>query len=183
MNNKLSPEDLTALVEALIFVSPDAISIERLCKIIPEAGRREIRQSLDSLAERINSDGSRGIELVEAAGGWRLQTRQAWRPWIQRLRQKAPQRLSRASLETLALIAYRQPVTRSEIEQVRGVDSVAPIRHLLRKRLITITGRKPVPGRPLLYGTTGRFLKVFQLKDLDALPSHEELWNQKEIFP
>jgi segregation and condensation protein B len=179
----LPPEDLTALVEALIFVSPGPISLRKMCEIIPEAGKREIRLALDSLAERLNSDSSRGIELVEAAGGWRFQTRQAYRPWIQRLRQNAPQKLSRASMETLALIVYRQPVTRSEIEQVRGVDSAGPIRHLLKKRLITITGRKPVPGRPLLYGTTRHFLEVFQLKDLNALPSHEELWNQREIFP
>ncbi len=173
MGEKVQGE-VQAKIEALLFVSPAPLTLKRMCEIISGVEKDEVREILDKLKKE-TSRPDRGVELVETAGGWRLQTKAKFRQEVQRLRQRAPQRLSRAALETLAIIAYKQPVTRAEIEQARGVDSSGTIRYLLDKRLIRIIGRKDVPGRPLLYGTTKFFLEVFQLKDLSALPSHREL--------
>ncbi len=173
------PGELQGAVEALLFASPAPLSVRRICEIIPWADREGVRDAISLLARKMNQPG-RGIELVEAAGGWRIQTRAGFAEYVRMLRQRPAQRLSRAALETLAIIAYRQPVTRAEIEKTRGVDSSGTIRFLLEKRLIRITGRKDVPGRPLIYGTTRRFLEVFQLRDLKALPSRNELGDEKE---
>jgi len=173
------PGELQGAVEALLFASPAPLSVRRICEIIPWADREGVKDAISLLARKMNQPG-RGIELVEAAGGWRIQTRARFAEYVRMLRQRPAQRLSRAALETLAIIAYRQPVTRAEIEKTRGVDSSGTIRFLLEKRLIRITGRKDVPGRPLIYGTTRRFLEVFQLRDLKALPSRNELGDEKE---
>ncbi len=168
------PGELKALLEALLFASPSPLSTKRICEIVSTVDSAQVRHTL-SVLRREMSQSNRGIELVRAAGGWRIQTKPEFKDKVRMLVQKPPQRLSRAALETLAVIAYKQPVTRVEIEQARGVDSSATIRYLLDKRLIRIIGRKDVPGRPLIYGTTKRFLEVFQLNDLSALPSHREL--------
>ena len=166
--------DLKAVIEALLFAAPAPLSIRRIHEIVPGVERARIKEAILLLAHEM-MHGERGIELVEAAGGWRIQTRPRFKRYVHMLCQRPPYRLSRAALETLAVIAYRQPVTRAEIEQTRGVDSSGTLRYLLDKKLIRITGRKDVPGRPLIYGTTRRFLEVFQLRDLSALPSHKEL--------
>jgi segregation and condensation protein B len=166
--------DVTAVVEALLFCADGPVSLKRLCELIPEAGRKEILEAIEALRFR-NSGRDRGIELVEVAGGYRLQTKPEMALWIQRAGRKAPERLSRAAMETLAAIAYHQPVTRAEVERLRGVDSSGTIRGLLDRKLIRIAGRKDVPGRPLLYATTRRFLELFHLEDLDALPTIREL--------
>ena len=165
--------DLKAVLEALLFAAPAPLGIKRICEIIPEAEKKQVKEALSALGREMARPG-RGIELVEVAGGWRIQTRPAFRKQVLMLRQRPAHRLSRAALETLAVIAYRQPVTRAEIEQARGVDSSGTIRHLLDGKLIRITGRKDLPGRPLIYGTTRHFLEVFQLSNLSALPSHRE---------
>ncbi len=165
--------DLKAALEALLYAAPAPLSIKRICEIVPEAEKGQVKEALSALAREMARPG-RGIELVEVAGGWRIQTRRAFRKQVLMLRQRPAHRLSRAALETLAVIAYRQPVTRAEIEQTRGVDSSGTIRHLIDTKLIRITGRKDLPGRPLIYGTTRHFLEVFQLNDLSALPSHRE---------
>ncbi len=179
MNGK-DPGELKGAVEALLFASPAPLTPKRICQLMPGADRDVVKEAISLLARDINQPG-RGIELVETAGGWRIQTRPEFADKIRLLRRKPAQRLSRAALETLAIIAYRQPVTRAEIEKTRGVDSSGTIRFLLEKRLIRITGRKDVPGRPLIYGTTRRFLEVFQLRDLKALPSQKELGPGKEL--
>jgi len=165
---------LKALIEALLFVAPAPLSIRRICEVTDVQEKETVKIALNMLSREM-ARADRGLELVQVAGGWRIQTKRDFANKIRALRQGPPQRLSRAGLETLAIIAYRQPVTRAEIEQARGVDSSGTIRHLLDKRLIRIAGRKDVPGRPLLYGTTRRFLEVFQLNDLNTLPSCSEL--------
>ncbi len=171
---KLTASKLTAIVEAVLFCSDHPVPVRRLCELIPEAERRQIIEALEALRYRYSGQ-DRGIELVEAAGGWRLQTKADYALWIQRAAKRSPERLSRAAMETLAAIAYHQPVTRAEIERLRGVDSSGTIRGLLDRKLIRIAGRKDVPGRPLLYATTRRFLELFQLENLDSLPTIREL--------
>jgi len=166
--------DLKAVLEALLFAAPAPLAIKRICEIVPLAEKGQVKETLSVLAREMARPG-RGIELVEVAGGWRIQTRPAFRKQVLLLRQRSAHRLSRASLETLAVIAYKQPVTRAEIEQARGDDSSGTIRYLLDRKLIRITGRKDLPGRPLIYGTTRHFLEVFQLRSLTDLPSHREL--------
>src|SRR5262249_47341720 len=126
-------------------------------------------RALELLGERLEEDG-RGLRLVRVAGGYQLRTLAEHGPWIRRLLGGKPPRLSRAMLETLAIIAYRQPATKPEIEAIRGVDVDAVLSTLLERRMIRIVGRKEAPGRPILYGTTKEFLEVFSLPDLEALP-------------
>ncbi len=165
---------LTAVVEALLFAAARPLTVAELAEAAEADSREEVRHALTLLAERLQATGS-ALELVEVAGGWRLQTRPPFAPWIKRLLRRAPRRMSRAALETLALIAYRQPITRAEIEAVRGVDSSGTIRFLLDQGLVRMAGRKEAVGRPILYATTRRFLELFQLKDLKELPSPREL--------
>ncbi len=178
-------ESLVPLLEAIFFTSSKPITLKELYEIIPDAPRGLLKEALSAFRDYCNGPG-RGVELVEVANGFRLQTRQQYKKWVIRSNKKAPNRLSRAALETLAIIAYKQPITRAEIEAIRGVDASGTLRQLLSKNLIRITGRKDVPGRPLLYGTTKYFLELFQLKDLKALPTIREIEplasEQQELF-
>jgi segregation and condensation protein B len=126
---------------------------------------------------------NRAFQIVEVAGGYQFRTRPELGSWILKLKRQRGVKLSQASLEALAIIAYKQPVTRAEIEYVRGVDSGAVLRGLVEKRLLKILGRKDVPGRPLLYGTSKRFLEVFGLKDLTSLPNLREIQEMEETQP
>ena len=166
--------EIVAAVEAVLFASPRPVSIKTLCSILHGYEPSRVRESVEVLRHRYSGPGY-GIELHEVAGGIVFRTRKEYREHVLKARQKGPARLSRAAMETLALIAYKQPVTRAEIEAVRGVDSSGTIRFLLERRLVRIQGRKDVPGRPLLYGTTRFFLELFQLKDLKSLPDSSEL--------
>jgi segregation and condensation protein B len=116
----------------------------------------------------------RGIRIGEVAGGYQLRTPTEAAPYIKKMVARRPPRLTRATLETLAIVAYRQPVTRGEVEDIRGVDSGAVLKHLLEKKLVKILGRKDEPGRPLLYGTTKEFLGFFSMKDLKSLPTLQD---------
>ncbi len=165
---------LKPVIEAIIFASGASVSLSNLRQTISDAPLELIRQALRELQDDYCRR-DRGIELVQAGKGYRFQTRPAFRKWIITSSRKSCQRLSRAALETLAVIAYKQPVTRAEIEKVRGVDSSGTIRYLLSKNLVRIAGRKDVPGRPLLYGTTSHFLEVFQLRSIKDLPGIDEL--------
>ncbi len=168
-------DNLKAAVEALLFAASAPLSIRRICEILGLADRARVKQALSFLADDMARP-SRGVELVEVAGGWRMQTRPDFAQILMKLRQGSPaRRLSQAAMETLAVIAYRQPVTRAEIEQARGVDSIGTIRNLIDRKLVRIAGRKNIPGNPLLYRTTRHFLEVFQLKHIGDLPSYEEL--------
>ena len=161
-------------VEAVLFASPEPVPLARLEQVFAPEGlsRAELVEALGALSEALED---RGIELREVAGGYQLRTRPEMAPFLARLEVPRPVRFSRAALETLAIVAYRQPVTRAEVEEVRGVDCGGVLRSLLEKGLVRILGKKDVPGRPLLYGTTRKFLEVFGLSSLTELPSLKEI--------
>jgi segregation and condensation protein B len=166
--------NLLSATEALLFSSDQPLSLTLLCEAL-EAGPDEVAEALHRLGEFYAARGA-GVELREIAGGWMLVTTPAQAEWVGRLlRGKRRLRLSRAALETMAIIAYKQPVTKSEVEAIRGVDSSAVLATLLERNLVTIRGRSKVVGRPLLYGTTQEFLDYFGLRDLSELPRPEEL--------
>jgi segregation and condensation protein B len=167
-------EELKNILESLIFVSKDPLSILQMKKILPEIDTKEIRQTLDDLVEEYKKN-KRGFYLREIAGGYQFRSRPEYRQWISALIQPSPVRLSKAALETLSIIAYRQPIIRSDIEHVRGVDSGGILRMLMERKLIRALGRKDIPGRPLIYATTKQFLSLFDLKDLKDLPSLKEI--------
>ncbi len=165
---------LKPILEALLFAANSPLGLKELQEIVPDAPLMVIRNALSMLMEEYKSQG-KGIEIVEVAKGYRFQTKEVYKSWVIKGLKKAPRRLGRAALETLAIIAYKQPITRAEIERIRGVDVSGVLKHLLSLELIRISGRKDCPGRPLLYGTTRRFLEVFHLKDLSELPTPEEI--------
>jgi len=154
-----------------LFAAGRAVTLKELRQLFPEKTAEDLRKALEVLKKHY---AGRGVVLVEVAGGFRFQTREQFSHFIRRLKLGSPPRLSRAALETLAIIAYKQPVTKAEIESIRGVDSAGALRALLEKGLIKIAGRKELPGKPLLYATTSKFLEVFGLKDLTELPPLKE---------
>ena len=165
---------LKSVVESLLFVSDAPLTLDRLCSILEEYERDDIRAALAELdAEYLQ--GGRGICLAEVASGWQLRSRPENADFLRRLSRIRPYRFSQSSLETLAIIAYRQPITRSEVEYLRGVDSGGVLKTLLEKKLIRILGKKDIPGRPLIYGTSREFLEAFSLKDLASLPTLKEV--------
>lgn len=167
---------LKSICEAALLAAGEPLTLDRLQDLFGDQERPEraaLRQALDDLAEDL---AGRGIELKEVASGYRLQVRQELSPWVSRLWEERPGRYSRALLETLAVIAYRQPVTRAEIEEVRGVSINSTIVRTLQEReWIRTVGHRDVPGRPALFGTTRKFLDYFNLKSLDELPALLEL--------
>ena len=170
--------DMDPRCEALLFAADQPLSVERLREALgddfPETALKQVRAACHSL--RLEYDElDRAFELVEVAGGFQFRTRPEYGAAVGRLRKTGPPKLSRAALETLSIIAYRQPVMRAEVERIRGVDSGGVLKALLERGLIKISGRENVPGRPLTYATTQRFLEVFELKGLEQLPSLEEL--------
>ncbi len=167
-------DDLKNIVESLLFVSDEPLTIERLKQIISGAEAKALREALEELTVDYETRQG-GFYLDQVAGGYQIRTRPAYMEWIKRLLQPKPQRLSKAALETLAIIAYKQPVIRSDIEQLRGVDCGGVLRVLLERKFIRVLGRKEIPGRPLIYATTKRFLEVFGLKNLKDLPTPKEI--------
>jgi segregation and condensation protein B len=170
----MPPSNLKAAVEALLFSSDEPLALSVLAETL-DAGAGEVAAALRELEADYRRRGA-GVELREIAGGHLLVTVAEHAEWVGRLlRGRKRVRLSRAALETMAIVAYKQPVTRTEIEAIRGVDSAAVLATLLERNLITIRGRSKVVGRPLLYGTTAEFLDYFGLRDLNELPRPEEL--------
>jgi segregation and condensation protein B len=167
-------DDLKNIVEALLFVSEEPLTVERLTKIISEAQTGELRQALEDLAAEYEARQG-GYFLNQVAGGYQFRTRPEYMEWIKRLLQPKPLHLSKAALETLAIIAYKQPVIRSDIENIRGVDCGGVLRVLLERKFVRVLGRRELPGRPLIYATTKRFLEVFGLKNLEDLPTPKEI--------
>lgn len=166
------------IIESLLFVSDNPLNVEQIKKAVPEADKEDIQAVLNEIkAEFARRAG--GIVLKEVGGGYQFRTPPEHKEWIQRLLQPSPARLSKAALETLAIIAYRQPVMRSEIEHVRGVSSGNTIRLLLDRKLVRILGRREIPGRPLVYATTQKFLETFELKDLKDLPTPKDIEGQQ----
>ena len=170
----LPPQEIRAVLEALVFASPHPITPRQIGEVLGGVPREAWEKALQELKEEYARDG-RGLQLVEVAAGYQITTRPEYNDWVRELLDpRAPTRLSIQALETLAVIAYKQPVTLPEIIDLRGVKSGGVIKTLLEKRLIRITGRKEVVGRPMLYGTTKEFLLQFGLKDLSELPRIEE---------
>jgi len=173
----LSNEELASAIEAIIFVAEEPINQKALVLLFAEAGvqKADIMTALEDIRNRYASDPARGIELREVAGGFQFRTKANLAAWIQKLNVPKPTKLSQPSLETLAIIAYRQPVMRSELESIRGVDSGQVLKTLLERDLIKIMGRSDDPGNPLIYATTEKFLSVFNLKTLAELPSLKDV--------
>ncbi len=169
-------ENLPAIIEALIFASEAPLGLEKIGSVLEGVEKHDIRQAVEKLISDYEERGS-GITIQEVAGGYQYRTRPDLAPWVKKLKGVKPVSLSPAALETLAIIAYRQPIVKAEIESIRGVDVSAPIKGLLEKKLIRIVGRKDVPGKPIIYGTTKKFLEVFNLKELTDLPTMRE-WKE-----
>lgn len=164
--------DLIPLAEALIFAADGPIKAERMAEAL-DVPLADIREAIEAL-EVDYAERPRGFFLQEVAGGYQLRTRPEYAEYLRKLGRSRPFRFSRPALESLAIIAYRQPVTRSEIEYLRGVDSGSVLKTLLEKRLVRILGKKDVPGKPMIYGTTREFLELFGLPDLSSLPTLSE---------
>lgn len=170
----LESQELTPIIEALLLVAQEPLSLDRLASVIDVVPKAEIGRALHNLQEEYDR-AERGLQVVLVAGGYQLVTRPEYGPWIKRLDKSKPSpKLSRSALESLAIIAYKQPIVRSEIEAIRGVETSGVLRTLLERKLVRIVGRKDMPGRPILYGTTKQFLQHFGLRDLSDLPPLRE---------
>jgi len=167
-------EDIKNIIESLLFVSEDPLTIGSIKNVLSIEDPKEIRSALNELAEDYEKRNGAFL-LHEVAGGFQIRTRPEYNQWIKRLIQPKPHRLSKAALETLAIIAYKQPIIRNDVEHIRGVDCGGVLRILLERKLIRVLGRKEIPGRPLIYGTTKQFLEVFDLKNLRDLPTPKEI--------
>jgi segregation and condensation protein B len=167
-------DDLEAIVEALVFASPEPLSVKALAKVLDGEARDHIARVLTSLRQDYERHG--GLQLIEVAGGYQIVTRPDLNEWVRRLfHERKSTKLSVAALETLAVIAYRQPVTAAEIAEIRGVNTSGVLATLVERKLIKIAGRKNVVGRPFLYATTREFLLRFGLNDVSDLPRVEEM--------
>jgi segregation and condensation protein B len=168
-------EEIRASIEAVLYAAGEPVAFRELKKVFPDVGPEELRSALAELLESYGVEG-RGLHILEVAGGYQITTRPEYHDRVSSMfKFKPPSRLSIPALETLATIAYRQPVTVPEIMELRGVRSASVVRTLLEKKLIRIMGRKNVVGRPLLYGTTKEFLNRFGLKNLKELPQLEDM--------
>ncbi|MBI5483543.1 MAG: SMC-Scp complex subunit ScpB [Deltaproteobacteria bacterium] len=166
--------ELSAIIECLVFTAESALTTDRICELLHEFERDAIKASLSELAA-FHSGRSGGFDLVEVAGGWQFRTRPGLQEYVTRQIKTKASKFSQSSLETLAIIAYRQPITRAEVEHLRGVDCGAVLKSLLEKKQVKILGKKDIPGRPLIYGTSKEFLETFGLKDLKSLPTLREI--------
>jgi segregation and condensation protein B len=172
-------EEKVAVIEALLFASESPLTVERIAEVLVDTEKKEVASLLEGLKREYDSRGG-GISLQEVAGGFQFRTRTDLAPWIRKLKAGRPAMLSPAAMETLAVVAYRQPLVKSEIDRIRGVDASGALKGLLDKKIVRIVGRKDVPGKPIIYGTTRKFLEVFNLKDLSELPTLRELKDLQE---
>ena len=182
---KHNPHKLKLVIEALLFSVQGPLSLKEISNILGDIKEHQVLEALDELKEEIQRL-ERSFVLVKVGNGYQFRTKKEFAPYILKLYQDTPYKLSNAALETLAVIAYKQPITRYEIEALRGVDVSHTLKVLLEKGLIKIAGRKDLPGRPFLYKTTNKFLEVFGLEDLKSLPDlnsfkEEFRLNQQEI--
>jgi segregation and condensation protein B len=167
-------EDVKSILESLLLVADGPQSVQRFSEVLDGTNKDIIESTLRELQTEFETQ-TRGIRLVEVAGGYQLRTPKANADWVKKFLGGRPARMGKATLETLAIIAYRQPITRAEIEAIRGVDVDGVIATLLERNLIRAVARKDVPGRPFLYGTTAEFLQLFNLQDLSQLPTLKEM--------
>jgi segregation and condensation protein B len=165
---------LKLIVEALLFAADKPLRVSDIQAFLGEKSASDVREALKELQAEYDSMG-RSFTLKEVAQGFQFRTHSEYAPYIVDMLKISPTRLSHAAMETLAIIAYKQPILRQEIERLRGVDAGGILRTLLEKNLIRIMGRKNLPGKPIIYGTTKRFLEVFDLKDLESLPKLKEI--------
>lgn len=172
----MKDEQLKNIIEAALLAAGQPLSIDRILSVFPEDEQPE-RAAVRNAFKQLEADcKNRGIELKKVSSGYRLQVRQEMSPWILRLWEERPSRYSRALMETLALVAYRQPITRAEIEDVRGVSvSSSIMKTLLEREWVRVVGHRDVPGKPAMYGTTRQFLDYFGLNSLDDLPKLAEI--------
>ena len=176
---RLDGEQLRAIVEALIFASPEPLTPKLLFKLLADEPREDVSAAVEAV--RQDYANRAGLHVVEVAGGYQITTRPELHEWVRRLfHERSTQKLSVAALETLSVVAYKQPITRAEIEELRGVDVSGVVNTLTERGLIKIVGKKEVPGRPFLYATTEKFLEHFGLKSLQEMPSIEEIKNLVE---
>ena len=168
---------LRPVVEALVFAAGDPLPAKKIVDLVEGATLDEVKATLAELATDYLT---RGIRLVEVAGGWQMRTAPEHQRYVRKLFRERPQRLTRAATETVAIVAYKQPVTRQEVESVRGVDTGGVLESLIEKRLVKVIGRKDVPGRPLVYATTQEFLELFGLRNIRELPTLPELGSDFE---
>ena len=181
----MKDDQLKNIVEAALMAADSALNIDRLLQLFELDEEKPTRDQIKAALETLQAEcEGRGVELKRIASGYRYQTRTDVQPWVARLWQEKPPRYTRALLETLSLIVYRQPITRGEIEEVRGVSvSSNIIKTLLEREWIKVVGHKEVPGRPALYGSTKQFLDYFNLKTLNELPSLAELADLDQEHP
>jgi segregation and condensation protein B len=178
MNDETTPRlesaQLRAIVEALVFASPEPLTPKMLFKLLNDEPKEDVLAAVKALQQDYEQRG--GLHLAEVAGGYQITTRPEFHDWVRRLfHERTTQKLSVQSLETLAVIAYKQPITAAEIGEIRGVNTVGVLSTLMERHLIKIVGRKNVIGRPFLYGTTKEFLIRFGLRDLNDLPRVEDM--------
>ena len=167
-------DEIKSILESLLFVADGPQSVQRLAEVLDSVDKELIYELLQELRQDFETQ-KRGIRLVEVAGGYQLRTPKANAEAVKKFLGGRPARMGKATLETLAIVAYRQPITKAEIEAIRGVDVDGVITTLLERNLIRAVARKDVPGRPFLYGTTLEFLQLFNLKDLSQLPTLKEM--------
>lgn len=181
------PENnMKSAIEALLFASDKPLLLEQIKKVLDGPGAADIQACVEELRDEYEQSG-RGIRLAEIAGGYQIATYSGFAPFLKKLfKERNAERLSKPALETLAIIAYKQPITKSEIELLRNVNIDGVVASLVEKGMIRIAGRKKVPGRPYVFGTTRQFLEHFGLKSLEELPKIEELkepGRQQESLP
>jgi segregation and condensation protein B len=170
----MDEREVKAILEALLFLSDEPLEPDRLKDVLDDLSPERIWYLFEELRKEYE-ERKGGLQIVRIAGGYQILTRTEFAPWVKRFNlARLSSKLSRAALETLAIIAYKQPITRTEMEGIRGVRLEGILKNLLDRRLIKILGRKDVPGRPLMYGTTKEFLRYFGLKDLSELPTLKE---------
>lgn len=173
--SSLSPTQIKSIIEAILFAANEPISIKQFTQVFENVSTHDIRQQLAALENDYQAE-DRSFQLIEIANGFQVCSRPEYRDWIEKFYTRQVRvRLSPPALETLAIVAYKQPVTRTEVEEIRGVNSDSVVNSLIQKGLIRISGRKPGQGRSLLFSTTDKFLEQFGLKNLSELPSMEEI--------
>jgi segregation and condensation protein B len=168
--------DKIQILEALLFASDEPLTIKRIREIIPEIGtEKTVKKQISEIDEKYEKHNS-PFKIIELAGGFQIATREEFATWISKLyKSRTRAKLTRKGLETLAIIAYKQPITKIEVENIRGVNSDSVIRTLIERNLITVKGREKAPGNPLLYGTTNYFLEYFGINDVSHLPKLKEI--------
>ncbi len=167
-------ENIKHIIESLLFVAEEPLTVDKIKRITAPAETKDVKDALTALSEEYEARPG-GFYLDEVAGGYQIRTRPEYNEWIRKLIHPRPLRLSKAALETLVIIAYKQPIIRSDIEHLRGVDCGGVLRVLLERKLIRVLGRREIAGRPLIYATTKHFLEVFDLKNLKDLPTPKEI--------